>query len=134
MRARKRIALSFGCLLVSTFLYGLAFNLHSYAAHSFTNILGMVPITLLYAVPGWAVTLPLMVLFKDARGWRGLALFVSCVGSTPALLHLGGFDSLYVISALLVSSFATTFYLVSLATLSRPQIASARGGLRRRST
>lgn len=126
MRALGRIALSFGCVLLAVALYSFP-GLLSYKL-SIRAVFDLMPITLLFALPAWLLSLPLVITFKDAEGRRGWIILITGVALGPAFLLLWGLvapsggighmssqaDGFFWISALIVSLLTTISYVLAL--------------------
>ena len=87
MKTPRRALLSFACVVIailSIFLFSL-FGLLKCPANrisEFKSDLEIMPAFFLFALPGWLIALPFVIVFKDAEGWRGWAtlLIGSAIG------------------------------------------------------
>ena len=73
MSAPKRMALAFCCTLLGVMSLGLAGTVPTairYGMRYAMPTLQMLPVYLLFALPGWILALPFVLLFKDAKGFR----------------------------------------------------------------
>ena len=87
MRTSRRILLSFACVEFAValfFLWGLIGLIYSRALHpgQLQDLAEMMLLCFFFALPGWFIALPFVVLLKDAQGWRGwfILLIGSCIG------------------------------------------------------
>jgi hypothetical protein len=101
MSIPRRVLLSLACVVVAIFLvflmslFGLV-GTHAQRLYQLKANAEFLPAYLLFALPGWMIALPFVVLLKDAEGWRGWATLL--IGTTigPAfmlawsLLETGG--------------------------------------------
>ncbi len=105
---------------------------------SYKLSIGTMPITLLFALPAWLLSLPLVITFKDAEGRRGWIILITGVALGPAFLLLWGLvfpfggigrigphaDGFFWMSALIVSLLTTIFYVLALKTIQYRSIRS----------
>lgn len=73
MSAPKRMALAFGCMLLGVVSLGIVGTIPTairYGAGAASPALQMMPLYLLFALPGWFLALPFVLFFKDANGPR----------------------------------------------------------------
>lgn len=127
MTAPKRIALSFGCLLLAFAIFaawGVVPTFIRYGNGSALRSLEMMPVYLAVAIAGWLLTLPFVVAFRDAEGWRGWATLVigTAIGPilllTPSLVMAGQInwqgDGAGVDMSLFIGFLTTVFYVLLL--------------------
>ena len=76
MTAPKRMGLALGCVLLAVLSFGLIAMATSvrYGWSHVQPVLEILPVYLLFALPGWILALPFVLLFKDASGWRVWAI------------------------------------------------------------
>lgn len=90
MSAMKRICLWFGALLLSVTLFSALFPK---VAGDFRTVpvLLIFRLTMMFALPVWCLSLPLVIGLKDAEGYRAWAIFASGTLIGPGLLALWSF-------------------------------------------
>ena len=87
MKTSRRILLSLACMIVAFVplvlwsLFGLA-ETHALHFSQLEDMFQMLVLYLLFALPGWLIALPFVVLLEDAQGWRGwfILLVGTCIG------------------------------------------------------
>ena len=89
MTTPKRMALAFGCMLLAIAALGILLTVPAairlgprYALPA----LEILPVYLMFAIPGWVLALPFVVLFKDADGWRAWAILTIGPAIGPAFV------------------------------------------------
>jgi hypothetical protein len=125
MRTPGRIGLSFGCMLLSITIFLLWGVLHASSHRELINDLAIAPVYLLFAFPGWLLSLPLVMAIRDAEGWRGWVILLIGVSIGPGFLLVWAFltaqsrggrivnsegDGFFYIASLIISSLTTIFY------------------------
>ena len=125
MGTSRRIVLSFACVLFVclTLCLGSLVGLVGTRAQRLYQLhtdVEMLPVYLLFALPGWFIALPFVVLLKDAQGWRGwfILLVGTCIGPgfmlTWILISSSGRltwqGSGYALVMSLIISFPTTMF------------------------
>ena len=77
MTAPKRVALAFGCMLLALAVFAICgivpITLRYGPRHALPSV-QMMPVYLLFALPGWIIALPFVIYFKNADGWRTWAI------------------------------------------------------------
>jgi len=89
MTAPKRIALALGCLLFAFAAFailGVVPTLIRYGSGPGMRSMEMMPVYLAVAIAGWLLTIPFVIAFKDANGWRLWATLVIGTAIGPVFL------------------------------------------------
>ena len=88
MKTSRRILLSFACVvfaIAALFLQSFFRLVGSRPQRlgQIPDLLEMLLLYFLFALPGWLNALPFVVLLRDAQGWRGWAILLigTCIGS-----------------------------------------------------
>ncbi len=95
MTASKRMALAFCCLLFALSLFGLrgiVINAVRYGPRTIWPVLQVLPAYLLFALPGWLLAMPFVLLFKDAEGRRMWLTLL--IGTAIGPAFIGGWSLL----------------------------------------
>ena len=77
MTTPKRMALAFGCMLLALAVFaicGIVPIAVLYGPRHALPSVQMMPVYLLFALPGWILALPFVIYFKNADGWRTWAI------------------------------------------------------------
>jgi hypothetical protein len=88
MRTSRRILRSFACVVFAIALLFLWWSLvgllysRSLRLGQLHDLAQMLLVYFLFALPGWLIALPFVVLLKDAQGWRGWFTLIvgTCIG------------------------------------------------------
>jgi hypothetical protein len=89
MTTPKRIALAFGCLLLGFAAFAIlevAPTLIRYGTGPGMRAMEMMPAYLAVAIAGWLLSIPFVIAFKDADGWRFWATLVIGTAIGPVFL------------------------------------------------
>ena len=141
MRSSRRVMLSLACVpLAITVLFFLSIRSvighHTQPLEQFLrNSAEIFPVYFLFALPGWLVALPFVILIKNAEGWRAWAILITGVSIGPGLILLPGLigahgrftwpgDSFALAASLCVSFFTTISYILALRFAHRRSVAS----------
>lgn len=132
MRAPRRMALSLGCILLASFLFALLGTKSAPHGHALRSIMDVFPVTLIFALPAWIFSLPLVAAFKDAEGWRSWAILAIGTAFGPSFLLIWDLlaqhgrahinwngDGSFLISALIVGFMTSLIYVFALRTIDR---------------
>ena len=87
MTAGKRMLLGFCCVLLAIALVGVLFMLPNairYGPRFALSMWTMLPLFLLFAVPGWVLALPFVLLFRNADGYRAWLILLIGTAIGPA--------------------------------------------------
>lgn len=137
MTTGKRIGLSFGCLIagacvmpiVQLIIYPIKTLINpAYAVHSISTVilrsLWVIPLNLMFALGPWLLILPVVILLKDAEGWRGWLTAITGMIFGPLMMFLwplalnGHFnkqgDAVGILMAAFVSIPTTLLYILAL--------------------
>jgi hypothetical protein len=130
-----RVVLSFGCVLLATGLFNLR-GISSYRLDIGIRFDFFV-LTLLFALPGWLLCLPLVIAFKDAESWRGWVILIVGVSIGPGFIlawrlltmpNGGHFtrqgDGYSLLASTIVSFLTTIFYVLTLKIIHRRSASS----------
>jgi hypothetical protein len=140
MSTFRRILLSFACVVLAIaalFLLSL-FGLVGSHAQRLGQLQSMAQIFLVYflfALPGWLIALPFVVLLENAQGWRGWAILLigTCIGPCFILLwsliESSGHstwqgDGFVLVASLIISLLTTVCYILTLKLAHRRSIAA----------
>ena len=127
MPAVKRMLLALGCVLLAVLLLGLvgaAFSLR-YGWRYTEPVFEMLPVYLLFALPGWVCALPFVLFFRDAQGSRAVAILAIGTAIGPAVILTGSLLETHgqldwqangsaVLMAFLIGTLTTVLYVVFL--------------------
>lgn len=139
MTAGKRMGLAFCCILLSTAFLGVIEVL--WAAIRQPRMVGPVlsflVVYLLYALPGWFLALPFVLLFKDAEGRRAWLILIIGTAIGPAFilawifLASSGFhltwkgDGETIVLSFLIAFFTSAFYVLLLRRSARKHLTAS---------
>lgn len=144
MRTSRRVMLSLACVLLAIaplFLLSLRglIGHHTQPLGQFLrNSAEIFPVYFLFALPGWLIALPFVVLLKDAEGWRGwfILLVGICIGpgfiwiwiwmASPVHYVAWQRDGFPLVLSLIISFLTTLSYFLALKFAHRRSIASER--------
>jgi len=132
------MALALGSVLLAIAILGIistVLDTIRYGPRYPVPVLQMLPVYLLFAIPGWIIALPFVALFKSADGWRAWAILAigtaigPCFMLTWTLLGSRGRinwqgDGFGMLASLVIGSLTTSLYVLLLKLLKRKSLAT----------
>ena len=89
MTTPKRMALAFACMLLAFAAFALLGIVHAavqFGPRYARPVVQILPVYLLFTLPGWALALPFVIYFKNADGWRTWAILAIGTAIGPCFL------------------------------------------------